>query len=86
MRPAPDTAKVQIYFERALQIVRSQQARSWELRAAASLARLLRDRGRRAEADDFLAGRTSSLEMKHPRLPPFEYDYEALRARRWLPR
>ena len=32
-----------------------QQARLWELRAAASLARLWADRGRRTEARDLLA-------------------------------
>jgi hypothetical protein len=37
-------------FRRALDWARRQGALSWELRAAASLARLLRDRGRSAEA------------------------------------
>jgi predicted ATPase len=32
-----------------------QSAKSWELRAATSLARLWRDQGRRAEARDLLA-------------------------------
>jgi tetratricopeptide (TPR) repeat protein len=44
----------QIAFERALRIARRQQARSYELRAAASLARLWGERGRRAEARDLL--------------------------------
>jgi predicted ATPase len=55
MSPAPDHAKAQTYFERALEIAREQHARSWELRAATSLARLWRDQGRRAEANDLLA-------------------------------
>ena len=36
-------------------MARAQQARSWELRAATSLARLWRDQGRRHEAYDLLA-------------------------------
>ena len=43
------------YFERALGIAREQQAKSWELRAAMSMARLWRDQGRRDEARDLLA-------------------------------
>ena len=43
------------YFERALGIAREQQAKSWELRAAISMARLWRDQGRRDEARDLLA-------------------------------
>ena len=42
------------YFERALTIARTQQARSWELRAAMSMARLWRDQGKRNEARDLL--------------------------------
>jgi class 3 adenylate cyclase/predicted ATPase len=42
-------------FTKALEISRKQQAKSWELRAATSLARLHRDQGRRAEARDLLA-------------------------------
>ena len=53
--PEPDVAKAEACFERALAIARSQQTRSWELRAAMSLARLWRDRGKRDEARDLLA-------------------------------
>ena len=52
--PRPDTAKVEAYFLRALEAARAQQARSWELRAAMSLARLWRDRGKGIEARDLL--------------------------------
>ena len=51
----PDEAKAQAYFERALQIARQQQAKSWELRAAMSMARLWRSQGKRDEARDLLA-------------------------------
>jgi len=42
-------------YHRALAIAREQQAKLWELRAAASLARLWRDQGLRAEARELLA-------------------------------
>ena len=42
-------------FERALAVARKQQAKSWELRAAMSMARLWRDQGKRQEARDLLA-------------------------------
>jgi predicted ATPase len=42
-------------YRRALGIAREQEAKLWELRAAASLARLWRDQGRRAAARDLLA-------------------------------
>jgi tetratricopeptide (TPR) repeat protein len=41
-------------FEKAITIAREQEARSWELRATTSLARLLRDTGRRNEARTIL--------------------------------
>jgi predicted ATPase len=51
----PDAAKAETYFERALVVARAQQAKSWELRAAMSMARLWRDQGKRHEARDLLA-------------------------------
>jgi predicted ATPase len=51
----PDTAKAQGYFERALAIARQQQAKSWEPRAAMSMARLWRDQGKRDQARDLVA-------------------------------
>jgi predicted ATPase len=42
-------------YRKALSIAEKQEAKLWELRAAASLARLRRDQGRRAEARDLLA-------------------------------
>ena len=51
----PDVAKAEAYFERALAVARTQQAKSWELRAAMSMARLWRDQGKRDEARDLLA-------------------------------
>ena len=53
--PTPDAAKAEAYFERALTVARSQQAKSWELRAATSMARLWRDQAKRIEAHDLLA-------------------------------
>jgi predicted ATPase len=51
----PDTAKAETYFERALAVARQQQAKSWELCAAMSLARLWRDQGKVQKARELLA-------------------------------
>jgi predicted ATPase len=51
----PDAAKAEMYFDQALAVARAQQARSWELRAATSLARLWNDQGKHDEARDLLA-------------------------------
>jgi predicted ATPase len=53
--PERDAAKAQAYFNRALFVAREQQAKSWELRAVMSLARLRRDQGKRDEARELLA-------------------------------
>ena len=55
MSPERDAAKAETYFERALAVARAQQANSWELRAAMSMARLWRDQGKRDEARNLLA-------------------------------
>ena len=53
--PETDPSKAQAYFERALAVAQGQQAKSWELRAAMSLACLWRDQGKREEARELLA-------------------------------
>ena len=53
--PQPDVAKAEAYFARALEVARQQQAKSWELRAAMSMARLLYAQGERGRARDVLA-------------------------------
>src|SRR4029077_20525523 len=53
--PQPDAAKAEVYFDRALAVARQQQAKSWELRASMSLARLWRDQGKVSEARELLA-------------------------------
>jgi len=54
LSPERDAAKAEAYFERALGVARAQQAKSWELRAAMSMARLWRDQGKRQQARDLL--------------------------------
>ncbi len=53
--PQPDAAKAEAYFERALTVARQQQAKSWELRAAMSLARLWCSQGKPQQARELLA-------------------------------
>ena len=55
MLPKRDTAKAEAYFERALEVAREQQAKSWELRASMSLARLWRSQGKPEQARELLA-------------------------------
>jgi predicted ATPase/class 3 adenylate cyclase len=51
----PDADEAEACFVRAIDGARTQRAKWWELRAALSLARVWRDRGKRAEARDLLA-------------------------------
>ena len=55
MSPQQDVGKAERHFDGALAIARAQQARSWELRAAMSMARLWLSQGKRNEARDLLA-------------------------------
>jgi len=52
---ASDAAKAETHFNCALAIARAQQAKSWELRAAMSMARLWLARGKQDEARKLLA-------------------------------
>jgi predicted ATPase len=51
----PDTEKAEKYFDRALAVARQQQTKSWELRAAMSLARLWHSQGKVEQARELLA-------------------------------
>ena len=53
--PERDAADAQTHFERALTVARQQQAKSWELRAAMSMARLWRSQGNPQQARELLA-------------------------------
>jgi predicted ATPase/class 3 adenylate cyclase len=55
MSPDTDAAKAEACFERAFAVSRAQQAKSWELRAAMSTARLSRDQGKGNKARELLA-------------------------------
>ena len=51
----PDESRAEASFRKAIGVARAQTAKSWELRAATSLARLLVCRGKREEAHALLA-------------------------------
>jgi predicted ATPase len=55
LSPEQDGAKAEGYFKRSLEVSRQQQAKSWELRASMSMARLWRDQGKRGQARELLA-------------------------------
>jgi predicted ATPase len=50
-----EIAEAECCFERALAVAQKQNARTWQLRAATSLARLWLDHGKREQARDLLA-------------------------------
>jgi predicted ATPase len=55
MGPLSDAVKAGAYLDRALVVARQQNAKSWELRAAMSMARLWRDQGKAQQARELLA-------------------------------
>jgi predicted ATPase len=55
LSPERDVAKAEAYFERGLTVARQQQAKSWELRAATSMARLWRGQEKTQQARELLA-------------------------------
>jgi predicted ATPase/class 3 adenylate cyclase len=54
-QPGTPQAEAEAYFQRALDVARRQEAKSLELRAAMSLARLWQQQGKRIEARELLA-------------------------------
>ena len=54
-QPGTPQAEAETWLQRALDVARRQEAKSLELRAAMSLARLWQQQGKRAEARDLLA-------------------------------
>ena len=54
-QPGTPQAEAETWLQRALDVARRQEAKSLELRAARSLARLWQQQGKRAEARDLLA-------------------------------
>jgi predicted ATPase len=53
--PEPNLARAETYFNWAITVARQQQAKSWELRAAMSMARLWRSQGKVQQARELLA-------------------------------
>jgi predicted ATPase len=55
LAPKRDAAKAEAYFNHALTTTRAQEAKSWGLRTAMSMARLWRDQGKPQQARELLA-------------------------------
>jgi predicted ATPase len=55
MLSEPNSVKAEPHFHRAISVAREQQAKSWELRASMSLARLWRSQGKPQQARELLA-------------------------------
>jgi predicted ATPase len=54
-QPHPDRSQAETAFHKALSVACHQQAKSWELRAATSLARLWQSQDKRKDAYELLA-------------------------------
>ena len=55
LQKSQDAREAESCFQKAIEIAQHQEAKSWELRAATSLARLWQRQGKTAEARDLLA-------------------------------
>jgi hypothetical protein len=68
MSPEPDAVKAEEYFKRSLAVAGKQQAKSWELRAAMSTARLWRDQGQRGPSfgRSRACGRFAKSQLRSP--------------------
>ncbi len=55
LSPEPDAVRAEVHFKHALSVAREQNARSFELRAATSLARLWREQGKQNQARELLS-------------------------------
>ena len=55
MQDAPDAAQADRSFREAIEVARRQRAKSFELRATTSLARLLKKQGKKEEARQMLS-------------------------------
>jgi predicted ATPase len=55
LHPHREASRAEEYFQRSLAVARKQEAKSWELRAAMSLARLWRSQGKPQQARELLA-------------------------------
>ena len=55
LNDADNIADAEACFQKAIDVARGQSAKSWELRAATSLARLWQGQGKTREARDLLA-------------------------------
>ena len=55
LSPSSDVTEAQAHFQHAISTARQQQAKSWELRAAMSVARLWRDQGKVQQARELFA-------------------------------
>ena len=55
LQHSQDAAEAEVCFHRAIKVAQKQQAKSWELRASTSLARLWQGQGKTTDARDLLA-------------------------------
>ena len=55
LQKSQDVVEAEVYFLKAIEVAQKQSAKSWELRAAISLARLWQGQGKKQDAHELLA-------------------------------